>query len=215
MNTETPDLLTQHIAQQTVALIEAKERLNAFVQSVPPTIEKAEDLLEKYDARGQKLYTELLNANARLAAAGDEIQTAIKEIAEAGKHGADDLRGQMTTVCDNTIAAARTMLALQRSIDGENGLNAQTKTVADTLNSEIGHLVMAVNTLKNVQISKLSEHALAIASLKTGLVVAVAFCAGAMVSSNPWLSVIGIGVLVVGVAFGWCLSWAFAKIHQR
>lgn len=202
--TEDLDHLTSHMLQQNARLIEARDRLKAFVDSVQVGIENAQDMMGRYDVRAERLYAQLLDANA-------EIQKSTELIAGAAGLGVEQLQSRMETVASQAASVGNLMVALQGAVAGENGLTSSVKNIEKAFGDKIWVLDKSINALAATEISKLARHEKAIASIKTIIIAALAFCAGAGVTSNPWLGAIGLGVLGVGVVVGMLFTWLFSK----
>lgn len=195
------DHLSSHMVQQNARLIEARDRLNAFVEAVPVAIASAQDLMGCYDVRAERLYAQLLDANA-------QIQKSTEAISGAAGQGVEQLQGRMESVTNQAGQVVEGMLALRQAVTGENGLTAHVKKIENAFGEKVWILDKSINALSSAQISKLAQHEKAVASIKTIVVAALAFCAGGSISSNPWwLGAIGVGVLAVGVVVGWLFAY--------
>lgn len=203
MNEEL-DHLNSHMIQQNTRLIEARDKLKAFIVAVETSIENSHDLMGQYDVRADRLYSQLLAANA-------EIQKSTEMIAGAAGQGVEQLQSRMESVATQATSVGNLMVALQRAVAGENGLTASVKNIESAFSDKIWILDKSINALKATEVSKLAQHEKAVASLKTIIVAALAFCAGAGVTSNPWLGAIGISVLGAGVMIGMICAWLFDK----
>jgi hypothetical protein len=203
MNEEL-DHLNSHIIQQNVRLIEARDKLKAFTEAVQVSMADSHDMMEQYDIRAERLYSQLLDANAA-------IQRSTEIIADAAGYGVEQLRGNMENVTKQAGTVVDVMMALQRAVDGEKGLTQQVKSIENAFGEKVWILDKSINALSTTQVSKLAQHEKALASLKTIIVAALAFCAGVGVTSNAYLGAIGIGILGVGVAMGMAFAWLFNK----
>jgi hypothetical protein len=188
-------------------VVELNSKIEAFNESLPKLTSGAVEVLGVYDIRAERLYAELLDANA-------EIQKSTEAISQAAGHGVEALRENMASVTKEVVKTGEVMLAVQRAVSGENGLTDHLKAVESSFGDKLWILDKGINALSTIQISKLAQHEKAISALKTVIVAAVAFCAGAGVSSNPWLGAIGVGVLAVGVFAGWLFGLLFSKKPQ-
>ena len=165
------DHLTSHIAQQNARLIEAKNRLNAFVESVPMVLEKAQDAIAVYDKRAEKLYADLLDANAK-------INIATEAIAGAARSGVGEIREGMDSVAATTAQTLDAMIKLRDAVDGKDGMSGQLESINADLKKEIWALEKAAASISKIETSKIGQHQKAIAGIQTILVALAAFAGG-------------------------------------
>lgn len=201
---EDLDHLTAHMVQQNARLIEARDRLKAFIESVQSGIDNAQDMFARYDIRAERLYAQLLDANA-------EIQKSTEAIAGAAGHGVEQLRGEMDNITKQASTVVDVMMAVQRAVQGKDGLTDHIMAIETAFHDKLWILDKSINALSTTQVSKLAQHEKTVAALKTIIVAALAFCAGGSITPNPWLGAIGLGVLGVGVIIGMLFTWLFSK----
>lgn len=165
------DHLSSHITQQNARLIEARDRLNAFVEAVPVAIEKAQDLMSAYDNRAENLYQQLLDANAR-------IEASTEAIAGAAGHGVQQLGAGMDAVTQQAGLVLSAMVSLRDAVDGENGMSKTLQGVQSQFGEKLWILDKSITALTTAQISKLAQHQKAIAAIQNIGTFVIAFGLG-------------------------------------
>lgn len=171
------DHLTSHIAQQNARLIEAKNRLNAFVESVPVVLEKAQDAIAVYDKRAERLYADLLDANAK-------INIATEAIAGAARSGVGEIREGMDSVAATTAQTLDAMIKLRDAVDGKDGMSGQLESINHDLKQKIWALEKAADSISKIETSKIGQHQKAIAGIQTIVVALAAFAGGYYISHD-------------------------------
>lgn len=168
---EDLDHLSSHIAQQNARLIEARDKLNAFIAAVPTAIEQAEDLMGAYSRRADLLYEQLLDASAK-------IENSTGLIADAAGQGVQQLGEGMDAVTQKTGMVLSAMVALRDAVDGENGMSQKLQGVQNQFGEKLWILDKSISALSNLQISKLAQHQKAISAVQNIGIFAVAFGLG-------------------------------------
>lgn len=175
-----------------IVLSGTKQALQEFVQSVPAAIESSNQQLALYDERVKDLYEKLLSAHVDFLEAGETVA------------------GKINITEERTLKLVNAMQLMHDAVAGEGGMSEQTAWVAKTLEEKINQLTLTANSLGSVQTSKIAQHGVAVAGLKTLVVALVAFVAG--LGFNPSFNAAAIvSIAVGGVAIGWALSWATSK----
>lgn len=134
------DFLSQHMNQQNSRLIEAKATLNSFVESVPVAVKAAEELLGKYDAKGQKLQQQLVIATSSVEKSADAIAQNFRDV------GAD-------VVVAIEKGVARTLTDHKEALDSHAILSSAKASagVLDRLTAKVISTVEELASLKEEQ----------------------------------------------------------------
>jgi hypothetical protein len=136
------------IGQLNIQVANNTTAINNFIYTVMPiALQKAEDTIQKYDARGEKLYAHLLEADAAIVLSSQKIA------------------GKMDLIHAHAGEAVDAMLSLTNAITCKNGISERTNNIANILESKTAQLTMAVNALKEIQTSKISRHEKAISAI--------------------------------------------------
>ena len=165
------DHLSSHIAQQNARLIEARDRLNAFLEAVPLAIEKSQNLMGAYEHRADQLYTQLLDASARIDAANEAI-------AGAAGQGVQQLGEGMDAVTQKAGMVLNAMVVLRDAVDGEGGMSQKLQGVQSQFGEKLWILDKSISALSTLQVSKLAQHQKAISAIQNIGTFAVAFGLG-------------------------------------
>lgn len=165
------DHLSSHIAQQNARLIEARDRLNEFLEAVPFAIEKSQELMGAYANRADQLYAQLLDASSRIDAANEAI-------AEAAGHGVQQLGEGMDAVTEKAGLVLGAMVGLRDAVDGENGMSQKLQGIQNQFGEKLWILDKSITALSSLQISKLAQHQKAISAVQNIGTFAVAFGLG-------------------------------------
>lgn len=161
-------------------------QLNKAVQELPGVFQKSLASIESefnavsgrighafdsYDVRSDKLYQQLLDANA-------QIESATEAIEGAAGHGVQQLKGDMDTVTQKTGLVLSAMVGLRDAVDGENGMSQKLQGVQNQFGEKLWILDKSISALSNLQISKLAQHQKAISAIQNIATFLIAFGLG-------------------------------------
>lgn len=179
------------------------EKLDAFNEKLPALTQGAVEVMGLYDARAEKLYGALVEANVK-------IDMSSRMIAGAATMGVDQLHDRMDAVVNQTVGVTQAFINLHEKIAGDNGLEEKVSGVAAKFDGNLWQLEKQVSALSKMQNSAFAEHSKALVGIQITGAAVVGFVAGQAVQSNFY----AVGMLFVGVFFGWAITKLFSKQAQ-